>query len=381
MHLVYRFRFRPWWIAYRHLNADRTWGPIEYINNQVYVDQPDVIQDAAGRVLVFYSAGVDTPFDAYTDIWLAVKDGGAWSYARVTDTPAQDEGYPRVAMDAQGRIHLVFVRWNLQSTGVRGEAIYRVGNSGAWSAETVLGGVQNLYHHSPDITIDAMGMVHVVFVNTGGSRNALRYRRNVNQVWGETVTLGTSDGQGYMSYPKIAAAGGGNLIVVVQEENALKWTRGSISGTQWSPLVVLLNGQYPSLESARGGGAHLVHATADTFGTAHRTWTESHGWTAHHRIAPPSYWQLSPDLGVGDDGTLHVVYEDNVYDTNKHLISYTWQDLSPTPTFTFTATPTVTRTPTITLTPTITNTPRPTRTPTPVGTETPHLNGSNLVLW
>lgn len=246
VHLIYRFRFRPWKVAYRFRDPAGNFSPIEYPGLFVFQDTPWPIEDAQGKLHIFYAGGPDGNWpEHWTQIYAVSRQGGNWSNVQVTSTEDKHHGYPRAARDPAGQIHLVYLKTNLNSTTSSG-VYHRSFNGVTWSTDTYLGQANNFYYHHCGITADAMGRVHVVWVATGGSRLQLMYRRLQNGTWSAAKAIGGSLDQSWLTFPVIAALGQSRLVAAASDDiNGTPTIKATVShdgGDTWSTYAPLFSG-------------------------------------------------------------------------------------------------------------------------------------------
>jgi hypothetical protein len=323
MHLVYRFRFRPWRFAYRHRDGAGNWSPIEYPCPMPFEDTPCVVEDPQGRPHIFFAGGPDGNWpEHWTQVYETWKQDGAWLVSRVTPPENLHHGYPRAVVDAQGRMHLVYIKTDLNRT-TRSDVWYRLWNGAGWSDETFLGRIDNFYYQHPHIARDAVDNIHVAWVDLGGSRDQVVYRRQAAGMWLPAVGVGGSVGNSYITFPRIVAAGPGRVLIVANDDNAgtpvIKGVLSTDGGTTWGTYSVLAQGTYAAITAGRDGTLHLAYAWPGETATGYLAWNGT--WSAPLRITVTTSSQWSPDIGVDRAGLLHIVYDD-YRGMQPHVISY-----------------------------------------------------------
>lgn len=335
MHTIQRYWFRPWKIAYRYRDSSGNWTPLEYPSPYPFQDTPCVVEDPQGRVHIFYSGG---PSGNWPEEWVQVYDmskapGGGWTHTQATPTESQHHGYPRAAIDSQGRIHLTYLRVNLNSS-VRADVYYRMWNGTSWSSDTWLGRVDNFYYHHGQIVCDSADNVHAVWVDRGGSRLQVIYRRLSGGVWSAAIPVGGSVTQNWITFPKIIATSPAHILIAANDDGdqgtpVIKATRSTTGGATWSPFDVVTTGSYASIEPGAGGSAHLVYSMLGEKALGYRTW-DGVSWSKQLRITQPTNWQMMPDIARDTNGLLHLVY-DSQAGTAPHVIAYSNAALDGSP--------------------------------------------------
>lgn len=331
LYVVYQQKV-DWRIFYRERSPARAWRPIEVISS-VFSIRPDVLQDGSGRPHVVYPA---TNAGGKYDLVHAYKDAGVWNSAFLTNTGSYYEDEPRMAKDSLGRIHLVYTKGTAESS--TGDVIYRMWN-GVWSDEAILGHVVQAYYHRPDISVDSADNLHTVWIDAGGTKHALVYRKRSGGTWSNPLVVGQSDASAsFLAYPKVAAATASNVLVAWHDDNSSSqpsitvYTYSNDGGASWATQRTLNQGHYPNLDAA-GGNAYLVNTLMPS-GRAivYSKWNGSTWTTQQEQVTPASsYWKGWPDVAVDGTGNVHVVYDDVVNSSNWHQISYTSSIADTTP--------------------------------------------------
>jgi hypothetical protein len=107
--------------------------------------------------------------------------GGAWSFETTTKGAVADRN-PVLAVDAAGHVHVAYYGGNPQNT-LTADLRYLTNASGAWVSETV-DSVADM-RDEPSIAVDAAGVVHLAYVESGSSQ--LRYARREKGAWTKEV--------------------------------------------------------------------------------------------------------------------------------------------------------------------------------------------------
>lgn len=325
VHLIYRYRFRPWRIVYRFRDANGNWGPIEFPMNMPFQDTPWIVEDREGCPHIFFAGGPDGNWpEHWTQIYESVKKNGVWTTRQVTPWEATHQGYPRVAVDLEARMHLLYVKVDLNKS-TRADVCYRELNGSAVSSETYLGQIDNFYYHHPTITRDASDRVHAAWVDRGGPRNAVIYRRKDGYTWSAPATVGTSVTNNYITFPAITVLGN-TIVVAANDDNngsaaLIKAAASDDGGITWGGFNTIVQGTYVSFAADPLGAIHMAYAWPGETATGYTLWQGS-GWATPVRLTAPTLWQLSPDIAMDSAGILHVAYEDYVTAPPPHIISY-----------------------------------------------------------
>lgn len=320
------YQQKPEWRTYfRERSATGTWGSVEVLGTNFVAGRPDVIEDNAGRVHVFYP---QRNANSNYDILHSYRTpGGVWTTITASGDAGMFEDYPRVARDSAGNLHLVYAKTAVESDA--GDIIYRKWNGSSWSGETVLGQTNKAYHQRPDITIDPSDQIHVAWAANGGSRNIIRYKRYSGGAWSGVSVIGQSivDGgsNGYIAYPRIACASSNNIIACWHDDNATSnnsatvYNTSSNGGTNWGTQQVLMLGHYHALESGNGVVYFACEQQPGGKAVLYKSWNGS-SWTGTETVVSNSYWKGWIDLTGDANGEVYIVYDDVINSSNYHVI-------------------------------------------------------------
>lgn len=154
------------------------------------------------------------------------RAASAWPAPSNLSASAADTQEPAVAVDAAGRIHVVW------SEG--GEIWHRVRDGGGWSAPVRAAGGT-----TPDLVADAAGRVHMTFANRLSDNGEIYYTVWQGGAW--SLPRNVSDTPGDSATPRIAIAPDGGLAIVWAEQSSgtqLIYVGRSATGWPWSVLPV-----------------------------------------------------------------------------------------------------------------------------------------------
>jgi len=329
IYVVYVNKGSPWQVYFRSKSPASHWGPIESIPS-TFSTRPDVAEDGIGRPHVLFAA---TNTSGALDLVHAFRGDGPWSINFLTATSA-NEDQPHLAGDANGKIHMVFTRSEVESSA--GEVVYRVWNGASWEAETILGSVNNSFYHRPDISVDSQNTVHITWIDKAGSLYKVRYRKWSGGSWSATMNVGSgAEGASFPNYAKIAAPGADHVVVVWHDNTGsggsnIVYNHSSSGGANWAFSLsgnqqgqTLYAGHYPTM-IAGAGAAHLV-SNLEPGGKSlvYSRWNGS-AWSPNQQlIASNSFWKGWPDIAAEPDGAVHVVWDEPYgSETSQHYIAY-----------------------------------------------------------
>lgn len=181
-------------------------------DTQTYVD-PAVVAGPGGAIHVVYCTRMNPETGSNNkihDIWYRRFNGAAWD-APVNLTASAQPAWahaPDIALDGQGNPHVVFA-WS-QGSGTF--YVYHMSWLGAaWSAPQVLS-TFNDEAQLPTIAIDGNNDVHVIWGQKGIGGSDLLYRRRSNGVWGAIVNI--TQNPTWSSTPDLAIDALGTLHLV-----------------------------------------------------------------------------------------------------------------------------------------------------------------------
>ncbi len=320
-YVVYVNKSSPWQCCFRQRSAAGDWGAVEVISGAQFATRMELAEDGQGRPHVMY-ASYNT--SGSLDLVHAYRNAGSWISTYVGATSAYED-QPHMAVDAGGRIHVVFTRTSSESSA--GDVVYRSWNAGAWGAEIVIGHTDQSYYRRPDVCVDPVDNLHVVWGDKSGSVYKIRYRKFDGTAWSVMQDVGSSTA--FPSYAKIAALSVDYLLVVWDDAN-ITYNHSGNGGAAWAFGLsgsvqgqVLSSDRSPAMDGG-AGLAHLITTTAPSFhGVGYRQWNGT-AWSAPQNVYSDAYWKGWPDVAADAGGTVHAVW-DEVYgggDTWEHYIAY-----------------------------------------------------------
>ncbi|MFX1376075.1 MAG: hypothetical protein ACFFA0_09705 [Promethearchaeota archaeon] len=286
---------------------------------------------------------------------------------------------PNIAVDDSGGIHVVWSDDTNGEWGIDGEIMFtHYSETTGWSNATVISdGYNGTYWNDgdsgwPSIAVDNLGGVHVVWIDDTngewGVDSEIMFTHYTEATGWSNATV-ISDGyngtywtDGYCGFPDIAVDDSGVIHVVWSDETKGAWTGGMwetdimyvnyTEATGWSNLTVIsdgYNGTYwndgasvlPKIATDGAGGVHVVWID-DTDGVwgndyeiMYANFTEATGWSNVTVISDGynnTYWNdgrsIDPDITVDDSGGIHVVWEDDtdgVWGTDIEIMYVNYQ--------------------------------------------------------
>jgi hypothetical protein len=289
-----------WQVKYRFRNAVGQWGPIENISS-FFSHRLSVMEDALGQAHIVYTG--DGAGDK-SDLYHAIKVNGSWQQANLTNSGSYNEDQPRMGIDSQGIIHLVYTK----STG--GNTImYRSWNGTSWTGETSISSGGDSYYHRPQISVDSNDNLHVI----NSSSNTLYYTKHNGVSWSSPANIGSAFD--FFAYPRIAAINPNQLVCVVFDQASssgqLRYSYSNDGGANWSALQYLVDGHWHDMDAGPFGYAHLAFTWFNGSDIAYKRW-DGTAWTSTEKVGPSTAWQGWADITADTNGVIHVVHDHHV---------------------------------------------------------------------
>jgi hypothetical protein len=198
-------------IYYKQWSSVSGWSADERVTDYYEVDSRPAIAASASKVYLAWESRVDGYYRVAT-AYLAVRSVAGWSAAVEIDPSTYRDRYrPSVAIDPEGRLHVVYERQTADVADENEEVAHRTWNGVAWSAVDVLSSSVS-YSRDPVVVAASDGTTHVVWQDGENVGGDIFYARHNGTSWGpveELVTGSTEAGT-----PSIAVDGGGQIYVV-----------------------------------------------------------------------------------------------------------------------------------------------------------------------
>jgi hypothetical protein len=299
-------------------------------NNSGNSQYPDIAVDSQGTVYVVWQ---DDTVGGSGLLYSTLSAGdGNWSTPQSISGTSSISASPRIAVDQQGSLHVV---WQDSIGGEPGIYWAVRSSDGSWSTPQQITGT-SANSSAPDVAVDAQGNPHVVWEEelAEGNTDIIYATKSDESDW---LTQNISNDHEGSASPSIAIDDQGNLHVVWQGD-PLQITGGYLdilytakpSNGDWSAPVDISHNQRPSAHARIAvdgeGNPHVVwEETYDEYATDIRPRynTKSGGnWLAQPENILPSSTEgimfCHPDIAVDPTtGNPQVVWYDNTRQTGE----------------------------------------------------------------
>ncbi|MCX8173947.1 MAG: hypothetical protein N3F63_05005 [Thermoplasmata archaeon] len=299
---------------------------------------PDLAYSSDGTIYAVWESNET----GYYAIYLSKSYDGGLTWANAVKLPASDNGSrPAIAVYGSGAgavVHVVFEGSALGGGGVYPDLYYSRSTDGGETFTTVVLD-SNYYSEDPDICVDALGYVYIVYTNWFLSFDAdvkFRVSTDMGQSFGSAVSIAST---GYNEYlPAVAVQGSGASSVLHVEYTYehynesgnqrydtdviyRKVTNAGSSPTVGSPVTVAGTANYSeycisnSVAVDSTGNIHLVYTYNYTY-YDYDVWygrsTDGGGtFTTVNIASTRTYDEYQPRIALDDANNPHIVWQDN----------------------------------------------------------------------
>jgi len=232
----------------------------------------------------------------------------------ISQSPGWDSNYPRMAVDSEGGIHVIWVE---EYSGSSGDVFYSYCDSvsKAWSQPQNLSNNNQVYsdtHRACAIAVDDSNKVYAVWAQ----KTVIRMRIFSGSSWGNAITV--TSGGGELDCPRVAASDNGNVFVVWWTLNGNVYSRARVNGNWESTKHISQSGKRSKFPDIAVGN-NLVYAC----------WVEKNGeyqaaYTRRNKSFNAS-WSSKNKIYTGSNGHQHAVIE---LDSNDypHVVWTTYRE-------------------------------------------------------
>jgi BNR repeat-containing family member len=251
-------------------------------------------------------------------VYLAPHVLAGWSSTKRLTWTSGDSAFPAVAMDLEGTIHIV---WHDATPG-NTEIYYRRSSDGGdnWStAQRITWTSGNSGY--PAIAIDSSGAVHVAWSDSTPGSPEIYYKNSPDggSTWG--VAQRITWNSGFSSYPEIAVGSGDDLHVVWQDitsgTNQIYYKQSTDGGETWNAARRINwssgSSEHPALAVDLSGALHVlwsqyVVASPEIYYKGSPDGGET--WGTSKRLTWTSGNSSRPDIAVDSSNDLHAVWNE-----------------------------------------------------------------------
>ena len=285
---------------------------------------PALVVDSSGYLhAVWYD---HTPGNNEIYYKKSTNGGASWSpNQRLTYTSGSSYD-PDIAVDSLGGVHVVWYDY----TPGNGEIYYRGSTDGgtSWSPSQRLTWTP-VATELPAIAVDGVDRIHLIWDDYTPGKSDLYYKRSLTggATWAATQRLTWTSG--ISSYVSIACSPAGHLHVVWSDNTSgspeIYYMEGQSGGATWSsPRRLTWNSGISSSPALAAHSSGLIHVVwwDTTPGLAEIYYKNSPDggatWTSARRLTWTSGGSYSPVIKLGFSKQLHLVWDD-LADSNQEI--------------------------------------------------------------
>ncbi|MFB3907339.1 MAG: hypothetical protein ACE15D_02950 [Candidatus Eisenbacteria bacterium] len=221
-------------VFYRSGHGD-DWDPVVQLSDSDGTSYPAVAVDREGRVHVVWSdwaSGMD-------GIFYRRFESGEWTpIERINDYNGRTADHPRLAADPDGTVHLVWQQGDFYPPPTFSNIYYSHWDGAVWSPqEPLTEGIDSA--QEPAIAVAPNGDVHVLWQDNESGADQVYHRQRVAGVWSTAVVIG--DEAEPVRHPDIAVSltGGVHAVMVREFGNQDRVCYSKLGATGWQGLTQL----------------------------------------------------------------------------------------------------------------------------------------------
>jgi hypothetical protein len=284
--------------------------------------------DASGAINMVWTEVFNYHYEIFFS--RSTDNGATWTPAVNLSIGTALHSYsPKIILDNNGNINMVWESLIGETTNeINYEVLYSrsTDNGATWTAPLMI--THNFTDSRfPDITVDASGVLYVLWTEEGSSSYDIYFTRSIDNgaTWSQHLNL--TGNYAFSSMPRIAVDSNGVLYSVWHSNdpfvnngiNYIVYTYSTTGGDSWTTPRVISN--------------NVVHATVpdialDTAGTIYLVWQEydtstsdiiftssgdyGNTWSQQISISAPSAFSVQPAIAIDTVGNLNVVWCDQI---------------------------------------------------------------------
>lgn len=235
----------------------------------------------------------------------ATNQSGVWVAQSVTDALMNDDSRPSMALDSEGKAHIVYKD---QTYGLT----YTTNRSGRWQG-TAMRDDRGIHIRGDwqSLALDTQGKAHVAYYDSNSTAHDLVYTTNKTGPW----IRETLDAQGDVGLvPSLSLDGAGNVYILYNDASSRKLKYATNRSGAWVTEVASNNPGVHELTVDQSGNSHAV-VYGITDGSISYLTNISGEWTSQPIDASQLSQQGSgfypvnvPSLATDSRGVSHVAY-------------------------------------------------------------------------
>jgi hypothetical protein len=295
------------------------WTPIQRLTwNSGSSAPPAIAVDSSGHLHLVWCDGTPGNDEIY---YMKSTDGGStWMTSQRLTWNSGRSGYPAIAVDSFGHIHVV---WEDDTPG-NVEVYYRKSTDGgeAWTASERITWNSGR-SECPAVAADSSGDTLVVWHDNTPGNNEVYCRKSTGGGLAWMAVKRLSWNSGYSTNPAVAIDSSGHLHIFWGDEKPgnkeLYYTKSTNGGAAWASnqRITWTSGWsgYPQIAVDSSGHLHLVWYDDTPGGIPDIYYKEStnggSAWLTSQRITWNSGLSREPVIAVDATGNPHVAWYDN----------------------------------------------------------------------
>jgi hypothetical protein len=307
---------------------------------------PAIAVDRTGNIHVAWYdytsyGGSGSDRDIFYKYWNTATE--SWTITEVISTVSTGNSYyPAISIDSVGNVHIVWQDYtNYNGAGTDPDIFYRCWNAstGSWKAVEVISTESTSSSSSPDVFIDWIGNIHVVWYDNTNYNGAgtdydifYKYKNGTTNSWENTEVVSTeSTSHSYIPIVKVDIFGNIHVTWYDQtnyngsgSDNDIFYKKSNIFSGSWMLTEVI-----STQSTSASYGPTMI---TDLLGNIHITWYDytNYGGSGSDRDIFYTRWNISigswsvtevistesggnsyyPDIAVDEFGNLHLVWYD-----------------------------------------------------------------------
>jgi uncharacterized repeat protein (TIGR01451 family) len=297
-------------IYYARRGNDGIWSnPLNISSSSMGAFLPQVAVDGNETVHVVWQDHTPDSADIY---YSRRTNDGTWSIPlNISNTTGQSEE-AQLAVDESDGVHVV---WHDDTPGNRDIYYAYRADSGTWSAPRNVSS-NPTESYPPRLAIDGNGVVHVVWFDTilYGDSDIYYAQRGSDGTWSSPLNISS---MGVTNFPELAADKRGFVHVVWDDGSEVYYIQRGSNGT-WSTRQNISHNPRPSyapqLAMDESGGIYVAWLDYPPLGDStdiYCTWRGSNGaWSSPQNISNSPGLSFSSELAVDETEAVHIVWTD-----------------------------------------------------------------------